>query len=147
MLITIVSMYGISNTSHQIRYKVSVLYQIQSIRYFVSDLMRCIANTIHWNNCNQHEVASLLYIYIYIYVYRYIYIYTQIYHTCLYFRSPHSRSGGLETFLAPSAGNQTGEGDIVGATGVLRKAPKCSNCEQLGCIMRRWAPHIHSHIT
>ena len=34
VLITIVSMYGISNTSHQIRYK-------------VSDLMRCIANTIH----------------------------------------------------------------------------------------------------
>ena len=41
VLITIVSMYGISNTSHQIRYKVS------DIRYFVSDLMRCIANTIH----------------------------------------------------------------------------------------------------
>ena len=38
VLITIVSMYGISNTSHQIRYKVL---------YFVSDLMRCIANTIH----------------------------------------------------------------------------------------------------
>ena len=39
VLITIVSMYGISNTSHQIRYKVYIDY-----------------------NCNQHEVASLLYI-------------------------------------------------------------------------------------
>ena len=41
VLITIVSMYGISNTSHQIRYKV------YEYIYFVSDLMRCIANTIH----------------------------------------------------------------------------------------------------
>ena len=42
----------------------------------------------------------------------------------------HSRSGGhqgLETFLAPSADKQTGEGDIYGATGVLRESPKCSN--------------------
>ena len=51
----------------------------------------------------------------------------------LNFRPPHSRSGGHqgpETFLAPSAHKQTGEGDIYGATGVLRESPKCSNCEQ-----------------
>ena len=40
------------------------------------------------------------------------------------------REWGSETFLAPSADKQTGEGDINGATGVLRESPKCSNCEQ-----------------
>ena len=34
----------------------------------------------------------------------------------------------LETFLAPSAGKQTGEGDINGSTGVLRESPIVSNC-------------------
>ena len=40
-----------------------------------------------------------------------------MYQTCLNFRPPHSRSGGHqgpETFLAPSADKQTGEGDIYG---------------------------------
>ena len=49
----------------------------------------------------------------------YINIYKKIYQTCLNFRPPHSRSGGYqgpETFLAPSADKQTGEGDISGAT-------------------------------
>ena len=32
---------------------------------------------------------------------------------------------------------QTGEGDIYGATGVLRESPKCSNCEHELCIVRR----------
>ena len=46
--------------------------------------------------------------------------------------SPFPKRGhqGPETFLAPSADKQTGEGDIHGATGVLRESPKCSNCEQ-----------------
>ena len=39
-------------------------------------------------------------------------------------------TSGPETFLAPSADKQTGEGDISGVTGVLRESPKCSNCEQ-----------------
>ena len=43
---------------------------------------------------------------------------------------PKRGTSGLETFLAPSADKQTGEGDINGATGVLRESPKCSNCEQ-----------------
>ena len=30
--------------------------------------MRCIANAIHWNICNQNEVVSLLYINIYMYI-------------------------------------------------------------------------------
>ena len=45
----------------------------------------------------------------------------------------HSRSGGHqgpETFLAPSADKQTGEGDINRAIGVLMESPKCSNCDQ-----------------
>ena len=62
-----------------------------------------------------------------------IYNILKIYQTCLNFRPPHSRSRGHqgpETFLAPSADKQTGEGDIYAATGVLRESPKCSNCEQ-----------------
>ena len=40
---------------------------------------------------------------------------------------PHSRSGGHQgpdTFLAPCADKKTGEGNIDGATGVLRKPNK-----------------------
>ena len=46
--------------------------------------------------------------------------------------SPFPNGGyqGPETFLAPSDDKQTGEGDINGATGILRESPKCSNCEQ-----------------
>ena len=44
--------------------------------------------------------------------------------------SPFPKRGTSGKFLAPSADKQTGEGDIYGATGVLRESLKCSNCEQ-----------------
>ena len=43
---------------------------------------------------------------------------------------PKRGTSGPGKVLAPSADKQTGEGDIYGATGVLRESPKCSNCEQ-----------------
>ena len=50
---------------------------------------------------------------------------------------PKRGTSGPETFLAPSADKQTGEGDIYGATGVLRESPKCSNCEQFKHFVRQ----------
>ena len=64
--------------------------------------------------------------YIYIYIYIYIYKFTRHVSTS----DLPIPEAGPETFLAPSADKQTGEGDIYGATGVLRESPKCSNCEQ-----------------
>ena len=43
---------------------------------------------------------------------------------------PKRGTSGPGNVLALSADKQTGEGDINGATGVLRESPKCSNCEQ-----------------
>ena len=64
---------------------------------------------------------------LYIYIYIYIYKFTRHVSTS---DLPIPEAGGHqgpETFLAPSADKQTGEGDIYGATGVLRESPKCSN--------------------
>ena len=43
---------------------------------------------------------------------------------------PKRGTSGRGNVLAPAADKQAGEGNISGATGVLRESPKCSNCEQ-----------------
>ena len=62
----------------------------------------------------------------------YIYIYYKFTRHASTSDPPFPKRGnqGPETSLAPSADKQTGEGDINGATGVLRESPKCSNCER-----------------
>ena len=50
------------------------LYVHRETTSFWLQLFQCIANTIHWNNCNQNEVVSLLYIIYIIYIFVYYYL-------------------------------------------------------------------------